>query len=192
MLCSFLLYSKVIQLHIFFSHSNHYGLSWDIQYGSLCCRVGLCCLSILYGLVCICWSQTPSPRLPKPPTHLAWSCVPTMLGQKLVSVVGRCVQVGETVGGASWRGIHGKKGSCLFYSSCSCRSTLILVPLGLQLLFWIPGLLSRKEGERQWDQPSWNVFHLKRTRLGTLHTLLMCCCPAYEKLVFPCISQQTS
>ena len=37
-------------LHILF----HYGLSQDIEYSSLCCIVGPCCLSILYIIVCIC------------------------------------------------------------------------------------------------------------------------------------------
>lgn len=32
----------------------HYGLSPDIECSSLCCTVGLCCLSLLYKVVCVC------------------------------------------------------------------------------------------------------------------------------------------
>ena len=39
-----------ILVHILF----HYGLSQDIEYSSLCCTVGPCCLSILCIIVCIC------------------------------------------------------------------------------------------------------------------------------------------
>ena len=60
-MCQFLLYSKVIQLHththicmyiyILF-HIFHYGLSsQDIKYNSICYTVGPCCLSILYMFV---------------------------------------------------------------------------------------------------------------------------------------------
>ena len=35
-------------------YSFHYGLPQDIEYCSLCYTVGLCCLSILYIIVCIC------------------------------------------------------------------------------------------------------------------------------------------
>ena len=60
MLCSFLLYSKVIQLHtyihtyILFHNLFHYGLSQDIEYSSQFYMVGPCCFSILYIIVCIC------------------------------------------------------------------------------------------------------------------------------------------
>ena len=39
-----------IPFHILF----HFGLSWDIEYSSLCYTVGPCCLSILYMYVCVC------------------------------------------------------------------------------------------------------------------------------------------
>ena len=39
----------IIFLNILF----HYGLSQDIEYSSLCYRIGHCCLSILYVIVCI-------------------------------------------------------------------------------------------------------------------------------------------
>ena len=38
---------KYILSHILF----HYVLSWDTEYSFLCCIVGLCCLSILYGFL---------------------------------------------------------------------------------------------------------------------------------------------
>ena len=39
-----------IVFHIIF----HYGLSQDIEYGSLCYTVGPCCLFVLCIIVCIC------------------------------------------------------------------------------------------------------------------------------------------
>ena len=54
MLCSFLLYYKVIHIYIYvyiyilFHILFHYGLSQDIEYSSLCYTIGPCCLSILY------------------------------------------------------------------------------------------------------------------------------------------------
>ena len=49
-------YSYIL-FHILF----HYGLSQDIEHSFLCnYTVGPCCLSILYMLVCICYSQTPN------------------------------------------------------------------------------------------------------------------------------------
>ena len=62
MLCSFLLYSKVIPLHththehtyILFHILFYYGLSQDIEYGSLFYIVGLCCLPTLYIIISIC------------------------------------------------------------------------------------------------------------------------------------------
>ena len=48
----------------------HYGLSWDIEYSSLCYTVGPRCSSILCIMVCICQSQTSSPPPnPPPPCH---------------------------------------------------------------------------------------------------------------------------
>ena len=71
MLCSFLVYSKVIQLYIdiYILFIFYYCLLQDIEYinSSLCCTVGPCCLSILYIIVGICSSQTPNPSLPHPP-----------------------------------------------------------------------------------------------------------------------------
>ena len=43
-----------IYIHILFCILFHYGLSWAIEYSSLCSAVGHGCLSILYILVCIC------------------------------------------------------------------------------------------------------------------------------------------
>ena len=40
-------------IYILFYILFHYGLLQDIEYGSLCYIVGLCCLSILYVIVCI-------------------------------------------------------------------------------------------------------------------------------------------
>ena len=48
-----------ILFHILFPS----GLSQDIEYSSLCSSVGPC-LSILYIIARICWSQTPTPPLP--------------------------------------------------------------------------------------------------------------------------------
>ena len=59
-----LIYTYIyILFHILF----HYGLSQDIEYSSLCYTVGPCCSSILYIIVCIWESQTPSPSLPPLP-----------------------------------------------------------------------------------------------------------------------------
>ena len=41
-------------IHIIFHIHFHYGVSQNIEYGSLCYTVGLCCLSVLYIIVCIC------------------------------------------------------------------------------------------------------------------------------------------
>ena len=46
--------------HILFQHD----LSQDTGFSSPCYTVGLCCLSILFAIVGICWSQTPNPSLP--------------------------------------------------------------------------------------------------------------------------------
>ena len=55
MLCQFLLYSVMAShTHRFFSHTIfRQGLSQETGYSSLCCTVGLHCLSILNGIVCI-------------------------------------------------------------------------------------------------------------------------------------------
>ena len=42
-------------IYILFHILFHYGLSQDIEYSSLCCTIGPCCLSILYVIVCICY-----------------------------------------------------------------------------------------------------------------------------------------
>ena len=56
----FQVYSKVIQEYIFriyiyitFQILFHYRFSQDIEYSSLCYTVGLCCLSILYIVLCM-------------------------------------------------------------------------------------------------------------------------------------------
>ena len=53
-------YSVNILLHVLF----HYDLSQDVEYSFLGCTIGLCCLSILYTIVCICSSQISSSSLP--------------------------------------------------------------------------------------------------------------------------------
>ena len=45
---------SVIHLHILFYILRHYGLSQDVEYSSLCSKVGPCCFSIFYIIVCIC------------------------------------------------------------------------------------------------------------------------------------------
>ena len=49
-------------LHILF----YYSLLLDIEYSSLCYTVGPC-LSVLYVVVCMCYSQTPNLSLPPIP-----------------------------------------------------------------------------------------------------------------------------
>ena len=61
---------KVTQLYTYilsFLYAFHNGLSQDIECSSLCYTVGPCCLSVLYIVVCICYSQTPNLSLPPPP-----------------------------------------------------------------------------------------------------------------------------
>ena len=68
MLSLFLVYNKVIQIciyihiHIYtlFHILYHYGLLQDIGYSSLYYTARLCCLYILYPVVCICWPLTPN------------------------------------------------------------------------------------------------------------------------------------
>ena len=49
-----------ILLHILF----HYDFSPDVEYSFLCSAIGLCCLSSLYTIVCICTSRISSPSVP--------------------------------------------------------------------------------------------------------------------------------
>ena len=65
-----------IYIYILFYILFHYGLSQNIEYSSLCYTVGLCCLSILYTIVCICYSQTPNPFLPHTPPLTTTSLFP--------------------------------------------------------------------------------------------------------------------
>ena len=44
----------VIHTYILFQIFFHYKLLPDIEYSPLCCAIGLCCLSVLYIVVCIC------------------------------------------------------------------------------------------------------------------------------------------
>ena len=56
----------VIPMYILFHILFHYGLSQDIESGSLGCRVGLCCWSILYNSLPLLTQtpiSTPSPLL---------------------------------------------------------------------------------------------------------------------------------
>ena len=48
----------------------HFGLLHNFECSSLCYKIRLCCLSILYIIVCICLSQTPNPTLPCFPSTL--------------------------------------------------------------------------------------------------------------------------
>ena len=59
--------SLCILFWIFFSH---YRLVQDIEYSSLCYIVGLCCLSVLCAIMCICSSQTPLIYPSPPPSPL--------------------------------------------------------------------------------------------------------------------------
>ena len=45
---------SALYIYILFQILFHYSLLQDIEYSSLCCTVGPCCLSILYIVVCIC------------------------------------------------------------------------------------------------------------------------------------------
>ena len=53
----------------------HDGLSQDIERGFLCYTLGLCCLPTRYVLVCVCYSQPPSPSLPSPGSRESVLCV---------------------------------------------------------------------------------------------------------------------
>ena len=54
----------VLNINLLFQILFHYGLLQDIDYTSLCYIVGACCLSILYIVVCVYESKTPSLSLP--------------------------------------------------------------------------------------------------------------------------------
>ena len=45
---------SVIHIYILFYILFHYGLSQDVEYSSLCSKVGPCCFSIFYIIVCVC------------------------------------------------------------------------------------------------------------------------------------------
>ena len=49
---------------VLFSIIFHYSLLQNIQYSSLCYTVSPCCLSILYVVLCMCYSQIPNLSLP--------------------------------------------------------------------------------------------------------------------------------
>ena len=53
-------------IYLLFHILFHYGLLQYIKYSSLCCIIETCCLSILYIVVRMCWSQTLNPSLPYP------------------------------------------------------------------------------------------------------------------------------
>ena len=74
-MCQCLLYSKATQSYAYrhsFFYSVPYGLSQAIEYSSLYYILGPCCLSILYIIVCLCQSYTPSPS---PPNRRAFLCL---------------------------------------------------------------------------------------------------------------------
>ena len=50
----YIIYIYIIYIYILFQILFHYGLLQDIEYSSLNYTVGLCCLPILYTVVCIC------------------------------------------------------------------------------------------------------------------------------------------
>ena len=58
-----------IYKYIFSNILFHYGLSQNIEYSSLCCTVGPCCLSILYIIVASTNAKLfhPPPTSPSPP-----------------------------------------------------------------------------------------------------------------------------
>jgi len=67
--------SKMIQIYIFFFNILfHYRLLQDIEYRSLCYRVGLCWLPILYIVVCVFQPQTPNLSLFPPPLWWPYVC----------------------------------------------------------------------------------------------------------------------
>ena len=71
MLYWFLLYSKVVQLYmhiytLFKKYFSRCGLSWDIEYSSLCYRAEPCCLSVLHIIASMCWPHIPTPFLLQP------------------------------------------------------------------------------------------------------------------------------
>ena len=72
--------------YILFCTLLHYGLSQGTDYGCLCSTVGLCCISILHIIVCICWPQTFSPSLPSTlaTTTLFSTCVSLFLFHRYV------------------------------------------------------------------------------------------------------------
>ena len=71
--CIYVYMSIHIYIYVVFNSFKifHYGLLHNFEYSSLCYKIGLCCLSILYVIVCICLSQTPNPSLPCFPSSLA-------------------------------------------------------------------------------------------------------------------------
>ena len=83
-LCEFLLYSKVTQIHmcILLHILFHCGLSQDTEYSSLCHVTGPSWLSILYTTLCLCnfWNSANSRLSTLPPRHPA----PTLCSRKSV------------------------------------------------------------------------------------------------------------
>ena len=59
--------SKVTQLLHFFSFPLYFIMNYEICTYFLCYTVELCCPSILYIVVCVCYSQASSPSLLHPP-----------------------------------------------------------------------------------------------------------------------------
>jgi len=68
-------------IHSFSCFFFHYSLSQDIEYSSLCYRVGSC-VSILCIIDCTCWSQTSTPFLPRLPSPLT-TTTPTSVSLSL-------------------------------------------------------------------------------------------------------------
>ena len=59
-----MLYSKVIHFYTYIYILFHYVISQDVEKTYLCCTIGLCCLTILYIIVCIA-----DLKLPLHPSH---------------------------------------------------------------------------------------------------------------------------
>ena len=71
---------SIINIYILF----HSSLSCDVEHSSLCYTVGLCCLFILYVVVCIYQPQVPTPSFPHLLPH--WQSQSVLYVSEFVSV----------------------------------------------------------------------------------------------------------